>query len=227
MTDPKLPVLPDGLPPLPDPPAGHRWVYRGERWKSEGFAVIAYYDADYGDSWKVERTIAIGAKGCHYAEAVPLDGAPLAAGDAWHEPSTRESIENQQAFEAGYSQAQPAPPREWDQDALRALVDRTWNHATGSTEVPSHKWADSIITGREWSEAETKDSERREVPARASAEGLQDLIHHIWVHEGYERAGYYQMTAQQKALYDRTWHAVTMRMNQEAAALKAGEGREA
>lgn len=31
---------------------------------------------------------------------------------------------------------------------------------------------------------------------------LQDLIAHMWVHDGYERNGYYKMTTEQKALYD-------------------------
>ena len=36
------------------------------------------------------------------------------------------------------------------------------------------------------------------------AELLRELIVHMWVHDGYERNGYRQMTTEQKALYSRT-----------------------
>jgi hypothetical protein len=31
---------------------------------------------------------------------------------------------------------------------------------------------------------------------------LEDLVTHMWVHDGYERNGYWQMTSEQKAMYD-------------------------
>jgi hypothetical protein len=30
----------------------------------------------------------------------------------------------------------------------------------------------------------------------------EDLVTHMWVHDGYERNGYWQMTSEQKAMYD-------------------------
>lgn len=31
---------------------------------------------------------------------------------------------------------------------------------------------------------------------------LEELVSHMWVHDGYERNGYMQMTTEQKAMYD-------------------------
>ncbi len=66
-------VLPDGVPPLPEPPEGHRWEYRGKAGVIQHACTYAYIEDGWRDwtvsKWKRQNQ---GATDLHYAEAVPL-----------------------------------------------------------------------------------------------------------------------------------------------------------
>lgn len=68
------------LPPLPDAPAGHAWVYRGTRWSNDGKPCVSkVLKSGY---WVWERTgdpeqVPL-AQDAHYAELVPT--APVGSG---------------------------------------------------------------------------------------------------------------------------------------------------
>lgn len=64
------PEIPAGLPPLPEPPVDHQWVYRGKGLDATGGH---YGYTRMGDSaWSTGR-IAGGAQGLHYIEAVKIE----------------------------------------------------------------------------------------------------------------------------------------------------------
>lgn len=69
------PAPPEGLPPLPEPPAGHRWVYRGKAWETTDARVLAY--GYPGEPWRVKTERAEGMESLHYAEAIPHAPAPV------------------------------------------------------------------------------------------------------------------------------------------------------
>lgn len=64
------PEFPAGLPPLPDAPKDHHFVYRGTRWKAKGvvYAYSMLESRGWRTSWR--RNDACGMEG-HYAELVP------------------------------------------------------------------------------------------------------------------------------------------------------------
>lgn len=66
-----VPVLPEGLPPLPEPPAGHSWVYRGMGWQSEGRRTFLYLHPDFDRHWIHWGNCETSAGQGHYAELVP------------------------------------------------------------------------------------------------------------------------------------------------------------
>jgi hypothetical protein len=41
----------------------------------------------------------------------------------------------------------------------------------------------------------------RMVRPRRRLDEVEDLVKHMWIHDGYERNGYWQMTTRQKQLY--------------------------
>lgn len=74
-TTDKLP-FPPNLPPLPEPPAGHEWQYRGTEWSSSGPGTAAYLEG-LGAVWNVRNDYHFGGyKNYHYAEAVPVSTEP-------------------------------------------------------------------------------------------------------------------------------------------------------
>jgi hypothetical protein len=69
--------FPDGLPKLPEAPAGMRWVYRGVEFSKDAGEFVA--TADYWCGFHPWTTILNGcggAQGVHYAEAVPIETEP-------------------------------------------------------------------------------------------------------------------------------------------------------
>ena len=67
-SEPAIPRLPDGLPPIPPVPEGYsRWEYRGTNWLHSK-TPMGYAD-DRDDEWTVAEMRAVGAPG-HYLEAV-------------------------------------------------------------------------------------------------------------------------------------------------------------
>lgn len=53
---------------------------------------------------------------------------------------------------------------------------------------------DAFLAGVEWGREEGAAGEREKE--------LEDLVSHMWVHNGYKQCGRDQMTTEQKALYD-------------------------
>lgn len=67
--------FPPGLPALPEPLAGHRWVYRGKGWRAKDvkYAFLLVGDSEWDDCWVREISYSTCASpNYHYAEAVPL-----------------------------------------------------------------------------------------------------------------------------------------------------------
>lgn len=65
--------IPANLPPLPEPPDGHKWEYRGPQWtpgKTEHYASIN------GGQWYVFLEQSPTGNSDHYAEAVPIETEP-------------------------------------------------------------------------------------------------------------------------------------------------------
>lgn len=77
--------FPPGLPKLPEPPEGHKWVYRGKGWKA-GYATFAAYASveDLPECWVTgDAYTKSHDPNYHYAEAVPIEPVrvPLTADD--------------------------------------------------------------------------------------------------------------------------------------------------
>lgn len=53
-----------------------------------------------------------------------------------------------------------------------------------------------------WTELEMSSLYAEAKRARKSEQELEDLLKHCWIHEGYSRCGYNQMTTEQKELFD-------------------------
>lgn len=68
--------FPPGLPPLPEPPAGHRWVYRGTGWENNYKPARYIHWASPWTTWNDSKlkygAVPAGCESLHYAEAVPL-----------------------------------------------------------------------------------------------------------------------------------------------------------
>ena len=65
--------LPEGLPPLPAPPAGHVWVYRGRDWSNPEPCFFAYVEP-HDTHWLITLfPMRPSASFGHYAEAVPIE----------------------------------------------------------------------------------------------------------------------------------------------------------
>lgn len=68
--------FPPGLPSLPEPPADHRWVYRGTGWennyKPARYIHWVFPWTTWSDSNLKDGAVPTGHESLHYAEAVPL-----------------------------------------------------------------------------------------------------------------------------------------------------------
>ncbi len=64
--------LPPNLPPVPEPPAGHRWEYRGLGWNPQHQARYSYIGNKTG-SWDMGHRTPDGWKDFHYLEAVKIE----------------------------------------------------------------------------------------------------------------------------------------------------------